>query len=81
MGGAQPLAVTMNEGVCLVVEVDPSRLARGQHRYLDEWTPDLDEAIGRVLDAKARAPRERRAVGERASVCPSSSAAGWRSTS
>ena len=55
MGGAQPLAVTMNDGVCLVVDVDPSRLARRvEQRYLDEWTSDLDTALARVLDAKAR---------------------------
>ncbi len=59
MGGAQPLAVTMNDGVCLCVDVDPTRLERRvQHRYLDEWTPDLDEALRRVLAAKA----ERRAL-------------------
>jgi len=59
MGGAQPLAVTMNDGVCLVVEVDPSRLERRvATRYLDEWTADLDEAISRVETAK----RERRAL-------------------
>ena len=54
MGGAQPLAVTMNDGVCLCVDVDPTRLMRRvEHRYLDEWTPDLDEAVRRVLAAKA----------------------------
>ena len=54
MGGAQPLAVTMNDGVCLCVDVDPTRLMRRvEHRYLDEWTPDLDEALRRVLAAKA----------------------------
>ncbi len=53
MGGAQPLAVTMNDGVCLCVDVDPARLQRRvDHRYLDEWTPDLDDAIERVLSAK-----------------------------
>jgi len=57
MGGAQPLAVTMNDGVVLVVEVDSSRLERRvQTRYLDEWTADLDDALERVLTAK----RERR---------------------
>jgi urocanate hydratase len=72
MGGAQPLAVTMNDGVCLVVDVDPGRLARRvEHRYLDEWTADLDDAIARVLSAKA----ERRAlsvglVGNCATVLP-----------
>ncbi|MDP2299503.1 MAG: urocanate hydratase, partial [Actinomycetota bacterium] len=54
MGGAQPLAVTMNGGVVLVVEVDASRLERRvATRYLDEWTGDLDDALGRVLAAKA----------------------------
>jgi len=57
MGGAQPLAVTMNDGVVLVVEVDPSRLQRRvEQRYLDEWTADLDDALARVEAAK----RERR---------------------
>jgi urocanate hydratase len=55
MGGAQPLAVTMNDGVCLVVDVDPSRLARRvEQRYLDEWTGDLDDALARVTAAKAQ---------------------------
>ena len=59
MGGAQPLAVTMNDGVCLCVDVDPTRLQRRvEHRYLDEWTDDLDDALARVLAAKA----ERRAL-------------------
>ena len=59
MGGAQPLAVTMNEGVCLVVDVDPTRLAkRVKDRYLDEVAHDLDAAIARVLAAK----KERRAL-------------------
>jgi urocanate hydratase len=49
MGGAQPLAVTMNEGVALVVEVDPARVERRlQSRYLDEATRDVDEALDRV---------------------------------
>jgi urocanate hydratase len=59
MGGAQPLAVTMNEGVCLVVDVDPTRLAkRVKDRYLDEVAHDLDDAIARVMAAK----KERRAL-------------------
>jgi urocanate hydratase len=53
MGGAQPLAVTMNDGVCLCLDVDPTRLQRRvDQRYLDEWTSDLDDAIARVLEAK-----------------------------
>jgi len=59
MGGAQPLAVTLNGGVCLVVEVDPARLARRvEHRYLDQWTSSLDEALVRCTAARA----ERRAL-------------------
>ena len=54
MGGAQPLAVTMNDGVALVVDVDETRLARRvKHGYLDEYTTDLDDAVDRVLAAKA----------------------------
>ncbi|MGB8197568.1 MAG: urocanate hydratase [Acidimicrobiales bacterium] len=53
MGGAQPLAVTMNDGVCLCVDVDPTRLQRRvDQRYLDEWTADLDDAVARVERAK-----------------------------
>jgi urocanate hydratase len=53
MGGAQPLAVTMNEGAVLIVDVDASRLARRvEHGYLDEYTADLDAAVRRVLAAK-----------------------------
>src|SRR5450755_796944 len=53
MGGAQPLAVTMNGGVALVVDVDPARLQRRvEQRYLDEWTDDLDVAVSRALAAK-----------------------------
>ncbi|MBB5805829.1 urocanate hydratase [Saccharothrix ecbatanensis] len=54
MGGAQPLAVTMNEGVALCVEVDPQRARRRvETRYLDEIADDLDDAIARVLKAKS----------------------------
>jgi len=46
MGGAQPLAVTLNEGVCLIVDVDRSRLQRRvDHRYIDEIADDLDQAV------------------------------------
>ncbi len=56
MGGAQPLAVTMNGGAVLVVDVDPSRLQRRvEHRYLDEWTDDIDVAVEKVLTAKHEA--------------------------
>lgn len=54
MGGAQPLAVTMNDGVVLIADVDAARLQRRvDHGYLDEMTDDLDDAIARVLAAKA----------------------------
>jgi urocanate hydratase len=53
MGGAQPLAATMNEGVCLVVEVDPARVQRRlETRYLDRSTASLDEAVRWCEDAK-----------------------------
>ena len=46
MGGAQPLAVTMNGGVCLAAEVDPVRVERRlEHAYLDRASSDLDEAL------------------------------------
>jgi len=55
MGGAQPLAVTMNEGVALVVEVDPSRIARRlATKYLDEDAGSLDEALTRAADYQRR---------------------------
>jgi urocanate hydratase len=72
MGGAQPLAVTLNEGVCLIVDVERSRLQRRvDHRYLDEVADDLDQAVSRAIVAKA----ERRAtsigvVGNCAEVFP-----------
>jgi urocanate hydratase len=54
MGGAQPLAVTMNEGTCLIVDIDESRLRmRLQTRYLDEIADNLDDAVERALAAKA----------------------------
>jgi urocanate hydratase len=53
MGGAQPLAVTLNEGACLIVDVDESRLRRRvEHRYLDEVADNLDDAIEKALRAK-----------------------------
>ena len=72
MGGAQPLAVTMNDGVCLLVDVDPSRLQRRvEHRYLDEVADDLDDAIARCLAAKAaRVPLSVGLVGNCATVFP-----------
>jgi urocanate hydratase len=59
MGGAQPLAITMNGGVGLIVEVDPSRIRRRlETGYLDLHAPSLDEALDAALEAK----REGRAL-------------------
>lgn len=72
MGGAQPLAVTLNGGTVLIVDVDESRLRRrAGKRYLDVVETDLDTALEKVLTAK----RERRAlsvglVGNCATVLP-----------
>jgi len=55
MGGAQPLAATMNEGICLAVDVDPERVQRRlETRYLDKATASLDEALGWCDEAKRR---------------------------
>ncbi len=55
MGGAQPLAVTMNDGVALCVEVDPTRIERRiKHRYLDVAVDDVDEALRLATDARDR---------------------------
>ena len=54
MGGAQPLAITMNDGVCICVDVDATRLQRRvDHRYLDAWTENVEEALEIALKAKA----------------------------
>jgi urocanate hydratase len=53
MGGAQPLAVTMNEGVALVVEIDKKAIERRlKFGYLETWTESLEEAIDMALQAK-----------------------------
>lgn len=53
MGGAQPLAVTMNDGVALCIEVDPARAERRHAlRYVDRVTTDLDEAVRWAQDAR-----------------------------
>ncbi|HKE88945.1 MAG TPA: urocanate hydratase [Gemmatimonadales bacterium] len=72
MGGAQPLAATMNDGVCLVVEVDPTRVQRRlETRYLDRATASLDEALA-WCDAARRAgtPLSVGLVGNCAEVLP-----------
>lgn len=51
MGGAQPLAITMNEGVGLIVEINPEKIERRlKTNYLDTWTHDLDEALDLVKE-------------------------------
>jgi urocanate hydratase len=53
MGGAQPLAVTINEGVALCIEVDPKRISRRlETGYLDEVADSLDDAIARCIEAR-----------------------------
>jgi urocanate hydratase len=53
MGGAQPLAVTMNDGVALIVEIDKTAIDRRlKHEYLQTWTDDIDEAIKLTTEAK-----------------------------
>ncbi|MDI3519830.1 MAG: urocanate hydratase [Caldanaerobacter sp.] len=53
MGGAQPLAITMLDGACLIVEVDRNRIKRRlETKYLDVMAEDLDEALGMVMKAK-----------------------------
>ena len=62
MGGAQPLAVTMNEGVCLAAEVEKWRIEkRLSTRYLDVMTSSIDEGIDLALDAKEK--RKKRSIG------------------
>jgi len=53
MGGAQPLAITMNDGVALMIDVDPTRLERRrEHRYLDVIASSREEALKLVEDAR-----------------------------
>lgn len=79
MGGAQPLAATMNEGVMLAVEVDPSRVQRRlDTKYLDEMTDSLDDAWDRIQRAKERGePRSIGLVGNCADVLPEMVSRRW----
>ncbi len=72
MGGAQPLAVTMNGGVVIAVEVDPSRIEkRLDTRYLDVRCDDIDDAIARATEAKrAQKPLSIGLLGNAADVFP-----------
>ena len=72
MGGAQPLAVTMNDGVALIIDVDLHMLQRRlQHRYLDEIAHDYHDAIARVMAAKrSRTPLSVGLLGNAADLLP-----------
>jgi len=72
MGGAQPLAVTMNDGVVLIIDVDPHMLERRvAHHYLDEVAPDYPTAVARALEAKAAGtPRSIGLLGNAADLLP-----------
>ncbi len=72
MGGAQPLAVTMNDGVAICVDVDPSRIARRiEHGYLDVAADTLDHALELAYEARdARKPLSIGVLGNAASVVP-----------
>src|SRR6185436_13771674 len=72
MGGAQPLAVTMNDGVAICIDVDQSRISRRiEHRYLDEQADSLDDAVARAVEARdARRPLSIGLLGNAAEVFP-----------
>jgi urocanate hydratase len=80
MGGAQPLAVTMNEGVALVVEVDPTKIERRvKTGYLDRETTDLEEALRWVEAARSEGePVSIGLLGNAAEVLPALLDGGFR---
>jgi urocanate hydratase len=80
MGGAQPLAVTMNGGVALCVEVDPSRIERRvKTRYLDRETADLDEAVRWADESRSAGDAVSIGLqGNAAEVLPALLARGWQ---
>jgi len=80
MGGAQPLAVTMNGGVALCIDVDPVRIERRiKTRYLDRETDSLDTALAWVAEAKdAREAVSIGLLGNCAEVLPGLVARGWQ---
>jgi urocanate hydratase len=80
MGGAQPLAITMNEGAALVVEVDEARARRRLDAgYVDELTADLDDAVALVDGWRAkRIGRSVALVANAADVLPELVRRGWR---
>ncbi len=72
MGGAQPLAVTMNDGVCICVECDDSRIKRRiEHRYLDVQADSLEHAVELAVQARdAREPLSVGVLGNAADMLP-----------
>ncbi|WP_193612420.1 urocanate hydratase [Nocardioides lijunqiniae] len=72
MGGAQPLAVTMNDGVVICLECDPDRIERRlEHRYLDVRADSLDEAVAMAVAARdARTPLSIGVLGNAAVMLP-----------
>jgi urocanate hydratase len=79
MGGAQPLAITLNGGVAICVEVDPGRIARRiEHGYLDVRADDLEHALRLALDAKkTKRPLSVGLLGNAAEVLPALAARGF----
>ncbi|MBV9823426.1 MAG: urocanate hydratase, partial [Actinobacteria bacterium] len=72
MGGAQPLAVTMNDGVAICIDCDPSRIARRiEHRYLDVRADSVEHALQLAVEARdARRPLSIGLLGNAASIVP-----------
>lgn len=72
MGGAQPLAVTMNDGVAICVDVDQARITRRiEHRYLDEQADSVEDAVARAVAARdERRPLSIGLLGNAAEVFP-----------
>jgi urocanate hydratase len=72
MGGAQPLAVTMNDGVAICIDVDQSRIDRRiEHRYLDVQASSVDDAVARAVEAReARKPLSIGVLGNAAELVP-----------
>ena len=72
MGGAQPLAVTMNDGVAICVDVDQARITRRiEHRYLDEQADSVEDAVRRAVAARdARRPLSIGLLGNAAEIFP-----------
>jgi urocanate hydratase len=72
MGGAQPLAVTMNDGVAICVDCDESRIDRRiEHRYLDTKAADIDDALRLAIEARdAKRPLSIGLLGNAAEVLP-----------